>query len=70
MDPVALATTIVGLLAPYLPRLGERVLGTLTDRATDAVPGVIERLYQALKRPSAAWLVRGRAAGRRRSQAR
>jgi hypothetical protein len=49
MDPVTLATTVVGLLAPYLGQLGEKVVGTLTDRAADAAPGVIERLYQTFK---------------------
>jgi hypothetical protein len=49
MDPVTLATTIVGLLVPYLPQLGEKVIGTLTERAADATPGVIKRIYQTLK---------------------
>jgi hypothetical protein len=49
MDPVTLATTVVGLLAPYLLKVGEKVAGTLTDRAADAAPGVVERLYRTLK---------------------
>jgi hypothetical protein len=49
MDPVTLATTVVGLLAPYLLKVGEKVAGTLTDRAADAAQGVVQRLYQTLK---------------------
>jgi hypothetical protein len=49
MDPVTLATTIVGLLAPYLRQIGEKLADTLTDRAADAAQGVVQRLYQTLK---------------------
>jgi hypothetical protein len=49
MDPVTLATTVVGLLAPYLLKAGEKVADTLTDRAADATPGVVARLYRTLK---------------------
>lgn len=53
MDSAALAATVVGLLAPYLLQLGNKVTTTLTDRvaseAADATQAMVGRLYGALK---------------------
>jgi hypothetical protein len=53
MDPATLATTIVGLLSPYLRQFGEKVAGALTERvagqAADAAHRMVARLYRVLK---------------------
>jgi hypothetical protein len=49
MDPITLATTVVGLLAPFLRRAGDKLAGGLADRAADAAQALVGRLYRTLK---------------------
>jgi len=49
MDPITLATAAVGLLAPYLRKVGEKVAETVADHLADTGSSVVERLYRTLK---------------------
>jgi hypothetical protein len=49
MDPMALAGSAVALLVPYLERVAGRVVGQVGQDLDQAVMGVVERIYAAIK---------------------
>jgi hypothetical protein len=58
LDPVQLGTAAVAVLAPYLTSLagkvGERVAETVAGKAATGTSGVVEALYDAVRRKFAA----------------